>query len=119
MNDSKSPRAKNCDNQEKQNEIYYNEIDYQYFKNHRLIFCFKHYIIRTYGLDTWKALIGRDEFYDMYYNSVSKHGESVLQDLVYLAVDDLDITYQDIMTYFTEYQKKVMKLGFGDFALLG
>ena len=119
MNNSKGTRVKDCNNHEKQNEIYKNDTDYQYFKNYKSIFCFKHYIIRTYGLDTWEKLIGRDEFSSKYYYSVSEYGESILQELIHLAVEDLDITYQDAMTFFAEYQTKVENLDFDDFALMG
>jgi hypothetical protein len=84
-----------------------------------MIFYFKRYIIRTFGADNWQSIVIQDEFYNLYYNLVSKHGETVFGELVYLAVKHLDVPYKDMVTYFDEYRKKVEKLQYDDFALLG
>lgn len=106
------------DRNKKQRFDYKSDLDYQYYKKYRLIFHYKFYIIRTFGLETWNRLIGMHKFNEIYHISIQTYGETILQGLVDFSANVLGVTIRDLFKYFLAYTRKVEILPFDDFTYI-
>ncbi|MCE7736319.1 MAG: hypothetical protein GPJ54_15670 [Candidatus Heimdallarchaeota archaeon] len=94
---------------------YKNDLDYHYYEDYRVIFHYKYYIIRTFGLEAWNKLLGMYKFNEAYYISIQTFGEVILQTLIDYTALILDVTISDLLEYFIAYRRKAENLLFDDF----
>lgn len=94
---------------------YKSNLDYQYYQDYRMIFHYKFYIIRTFGLEAWNKLIDINKFNETYFISIQTYGETILNILIDFTAHIFDVSIKELLEYFTAYRRKVETLQFDEF----